>query len=100
MAPEVMSRKDYASNAKADIWSLGILGIEMINGEPPYSSHNKLKAFDLFTANSTLLIEIPNVVSPQLRDYLEKALEVDAERRPDTTQLLQVRKNCSSHPRC
>ena len=105
MAPEVI-RKEYGP--KVDIWSLGIMAIgmchhfskvlfipdkkrdaEMVEGEPPYLDQNPLKALFLVATNGTPTVANPENLTSTFRDYLAKTLEVDAEKRPDATQLLQ-----------
>ena len=67
----------------------------MIEGEPPYLNQNPLKALYLIATNGTPTIASPENLSSIFSDYLAKTLEVDAEKRPNATQLLQVSR-CSS----
>ena len=62
----------------------------MIEGEPPYLNQNPLKALYLIATNGTPQIANPEALSPVFRDYLAKTLEVDAEKRPTASELLQV----------
>lgn len=63
----------------------------MIEGEPPYLNQNPLKALYLIATNGTPTIANPESLSSTFRDYLAKTLEVDAEKRPTASELLQVR---------
>jgi p21-activated kinase 1 len=69
----------------------------MIEGEPPYLNQNPLKALYLIATNGTPTIANPENLSSVFSDYLAKTLEVDAEKRPNATELLQVRTHATLH---
>jgi serine/threonine protein kinase len=89
MAPELIRGHDYG--VKVDIWSLGIMLMEMIEGEPPYMEFPPLRALFLITTKGIPPLQNAHTWSAELNDFYAKCLDKEVETRPDASQLL-------SHP--
>ncbi|KAK2498927.1 hypothetical protein MC885_015357 [Smutsia gigantea] len=86
MAPEVISRSLYAT--EVDIWSLGIMVIEMVDGEPPYFSDSPVQAMKRLRDSPPPKLKNSHKVSPVLRDFLERMLVRDPQERATAQELL------------
>eukprot|EP01126_Amoeba_proteus_P048494 TRINITY_DN5605_c0_g1_i15.p1 TRINITY_DN5605_c0_g1~~TRINITY_DN5605_c0_g1_i15.p1 ORF type:complete len:432 (-),score=78.57 TRINITY_DN5605_c0_g1_i15:322-1617(-) len=87
MAPEVCQRRPY--NHKADIWSLGITGIEMIDGDPPHCALSAFRAMLVISRNPPPTLSNPNIVSKNLNLLLKLMLAKEAVKRAEISVLLK-----------
>jgi len=95
MAPELIRGHDYG--IKVDIWSLGIMLMEMAEGEPPYMEFPPLRALFLITTKGIPPLKEPQKWSTELNEYVNKCLDKDPEKRPDANELLKhpfIRRSC------
>eukprot|EP01098_Paradermamoeba_levis_P011491 TRINITY_DN4931_c0_g1_i6.p1 TRINITY_DN4931_c0_g1~~TRINITY_DN4931_c0_g1_i6.p1 ORF type:complete len:486 (+),score=143.56 TRINITY_DN4931_c0_g1_i6:131-1588(+) len=96
MAPELIRGHDY--DTKVDIWSLGIMVMEMIEGEPPYMEFPPLRALFLITTRGIPDLKEPQKWSPELRNFVSSCLTKEVDKRMNGTDLLKhpfLQKACS-----
>lgn len=87
MAPEVIARLPY--NQPVDIWSLGIMVIEMVDGEPPYFNEAPIQAMRKIRDNVPPQPKNSHWASSRLQAFLDKMLVRDEMERATAFDLLQ-----------
>ncbi|XP_056139398.1 serine/threonine-protein kinase PAK 4 [Lampris incognitus] len=87
MAPELISRLPYGP--EVDIWSLGVMVIEMVDGEPPYFNEPPLKAMKMIRDNLPPKLKNLHKVSPVLKGFLDRMLVRDPAQRASASELLK-----------
>ncbi|KAL6929006.1 hypothetical protein ACO0SA_002340 [Hanseniaspora valbyensis] len=87
MAPEIVNRQKYGY--KIDIWSLGIMIIEMVDGEPPYMNETPLRALYLIAKNGTPTLNNPDGISALGKQFIGCCLTVNPDDRLSATELLE-----------
>eukprot|EP01114_Cavostelium_apophysatum_P017161 TRINITY_DN5033_c0_g1_i4.p1 TRINITY_DN5033_c0_g1~~TRINITY_DN5033_c0_g1_i4.p1 ORF type:complete len:240 (-),score=58.86 TRINITY_DN5033_c0_g1_i4:68-787(-) len=89
MAPEMLSGQGYTQ--KADIWSLGITLIEMVEGFPPHFGKEPAAARNAIVNGPAPCFSEPTKWSPSMNHFLSVCLEKDPRKRPTAEKLI-------SHP--
>jgi len=96
MAPELIRGNDYSF--KVDVWSLGIMMTEMLEGQPPYMQFPPLRALFLISTKGIPPLKNLDKFSPELIEFHSRCLEKDVDLRPDCKSLLSlpfIQKSCS-----
>ncbi|XP_076834895.1 serine/threonine-protein kinase PAK 6 isoform X1 [Brachyhypopomus gauderio] len=87
MAPEVISKSPYGT--EVDVWSMGIMVVEMVDGEPPYFSETPVTAMKRLRDEPAPTVRNVQQVSPVLKDFLDRMLTRDPVERASATDLLE-----------
>ncbi|KAL2304491.1 hypothetical protein Nmel_013243 [Mimus melanotis] len=87
VAPEILKRKEY--DTQVDIWALGIVAIEMLEGEPPYFRESPLQAQRLIAHNRYPPLRMPSKMSVLFHAFLHSCLDTDPSLRWTARELLE-----------
>ncbi len=85
MAPEMLTRRGY--DTKVDVWALGVVAIEMCDGEPPFWHAERRDVYAMIL-NDPMLPRHPEDWSSDLLAFVALCLTKDPLLRPDVSQLL------------
>lgn len=86
MAPELVVGKRYDS--KVDVWSLGILCLEMADGEPPYLREVPMKALLYIATRPAPTLRAADHWSPEFNSFVSSCLKKAPADRPSVDTLL------------
>lgn len=86
MAPEVLKKAGYGR--KADIWSVGILALELLTGRPPWPEFDNYISAVMKIACSSDIPSIPDSLSSDAKDFIQKCLERNPTLRSCAKELL------------
>ncbi len=86
MAPEVVWKSPYTKDV--DWWTFGALIYEMVTGTPPFVNESRYLLYKSIQCTVSLIKPhvvdqpiIPNSLTPELQDLLEKLMEKDPKKR-------------------
>jgi len=87
MAPEVLGGQEY--DTSVDIWALGILIMEMAEGDPPYIDLPELKALLLICNKGVPTLKDPINWTDDMKDFHKLCTAMKPSSRPNAVELLE-----------
>ena len=88
LAPEVIEKRPYGTSV--DIWSLGVVLVEMIEGNPPNLGLKPRAIFQSIVSNG-ITFDNPENVNSAYVDFLDKCVRRDPNERKTAEELLNHR---------
>ena len=79
MAPEIILKHKY--DARADLWSIGVILYECLFGAAPYSSRTLEELLDKVKSLQRIEIPLNSKISPECEDLLTRLLQHDPDQR-------------------
>ncbi|CAG9329205.1 unnamed protein product [Blepharisma stoltei] len=86
MAPELIIGSKY--DTKVDIWSLGIVALEVAERDPPFLKENPLRALYMISNAPSPALKKPEEWSDEYVDFVSLCLIKDPDRRPSSDELM------------
>ena len=96
MAPEVIQSEPY--DKKVDIWSLGVMAIEMFEKDPPYMELTQFQALFKIVKEGLPPFKYPERMSPEFQAFIKLCTQRRPADRPTATDLKShqfVQKACA-----
>jgi serine/threonine protein kinase len=87
MAPEVINHEEYGPGV--DVWSLGIMLMEMAEWDPPYMEEPTTKALFLISTKGVPPLQDKRIWSKEMHEFLALCVIMDPKKRPPAIELLQ-----------
>jgi hypothetical protein len=87
LSPEIISRQAYGP--EVDIWSMGIMIMEMVDGEPPFYNEPPIQAMKRIRDMPPPKLQNQNRISPDLQNFLSQMLVKNPAQRATARELLQ-----------
>jgi serine/threonine protein kinase len=88
MAPEMILGRDYTTTV--DIWSVGIIAQELVDGEPPYFYDPTPIVMKNIATKGRANFKNPDSLSASFKNFVKQCTIMDPNTRPRAAQLLKV----------
>ena len=88
MAPEVIKAENY--DYKVDVWSLGMMVMEMFEGQPPYFDEpSTMRALFLIVSKGRPPYKDEGAMSDEIKDFIAQCTKLKPDERPTCAELLE-----------